>query len=86
VKEKRSIYKARHSLHGDKMAVAEFNRSLNELDDINVNPVTIPRDWKINHIPNILRYYDDMTDGRYTPSKDFLDDYMPVGAYMNTPI
>jgi len=86
VKEKRSIYKARKSLQDDKMAVAEFNRSLKELDNINVNAVTIPRSFKINYIPNILKHYDNMTDGRVTPSKDFLDDYKPISHYMTADI
>lgn len=37
----------------------DFNRSLRDLDDIWVNPVTIPRRWKTRHIPNLLRAYDD---------------------------
>lgn len=37
----------------------DFNRSLRDLDDIWVNPVTIPRRWEIRHIPNLLRAYDD---------------------------
>ena len=37
----------------------DFKRSLNDLDEILVNPVTIPRKWGIKHIANPFRaYYD----------------------------
>ncbi len=36
-----------------------FNQGLNELSDLGVNPVTIPREWNIKHIPNLLRAYFD---------------------------
>lgn len=35
----------------------DFKRSLRDLDDILVNPVTIPKSWNIKHIPNLLRAY-----------------------------
>lgn len=38
---------------------ADFKRSLKELDEILVNPVTIPRKWNIRHIPNPFRAYCD---------------------------
>lgn len=28
-----------------------------DLSDINVNPVTIPKEWGIRHIPNLLYSY-----------------------------
>ena len=41
--------------------LSEVKRSLKDLDDIYVNPVTIPRRWGISHIPNPMRaYYDSM--------------------------
>ena len=61
VKEKKGIAKARQYLRDEMMNLCEFNRSLRELDEIGINPVTIPRDWKIDCIPNLLRHYDFMT-------------------------
>lgn len=57
VNESRGIAKAKHKLLGPDLD--EFKRSLKDLDDILVNPVTIPRSWNIKHIPNLLRAYDD---------------------------
>ena len=36
-----------------------FKQTLKELADFNINPVTIPREWNIKHIPNFLRTYFD---------------------------
>lgn len=57
VNESRGIAKAKHKLFGPDLD--DFKRSLKDLDDILVNPVTIPRSWNIKHIPNLLRAYDD---------------------------
>ena len=55
INQKRSIAKAYASLYGvDKN---EFRKSLRDLDEIFVNPVTIPRKWGIRRIPNLLRAY-----------------------------
>lgn len=41
----------------------EFNRSLRELNDLGINPVTIPKDWGIKTIPNLLgAYYNKLSD------------------------
>ncbi len=53
----RGIAKARSRLYGPDLN--DFNRSLKDLDNIMVNPVTIPRRWNIKQIPNLLRAYDD---------------------------
>lgn len=57
VNECHSIAKAKDRLHGPDLA--EFNRSLKDLDDMLINPVTIPRRWNIRYIPNLLRAYDE---------------------------
>jgi len=51
----RSIAKAKSKLQGDDLK--EFKRSLKDLDEIFVNPVTIPKKWGVKHIPNPLRAY-----------------------------
>jgi hypothetical protein len=66
VNVKNGISKAREYLINERMnpsvmIVSEFNRSLRELDDIGVNPVTIPKSWKIKHIPNLLKMCETMT-------------------------
>lgn len=43
-------------LQGEELAA--FRRTLNDLDEININPVTIPREWNIPRIPNLLYTYD----------------------------
>ena len=57
INECRGIAKAKEKLHDAELS--DFKRTLKDLDDILVNPVTIPRDWGINYIPNLLRAYED---------------------------
>lgn len=52
----RGIHKVRTTLQGDELEL--FRRTLRDLDDININPVTIPREWNIQRIPNLLNAYD----------------------------
>ena len=60
----RGISKAMDTLKEKELE--DFKRSLRELADIRINPVTIPRDWKIEHIPNLLtRYYDTINDMKH---------------------
>lgn len=51
----RSIAKAKASYQDNELNA--FKQTLNELADFNINPVTIPREWNIKHIPNFLRAY-----------------------------
>lgn len=37
-----------------------FKRTLKDLIGIGINPVTIPREWDITHIPNLLHTFNDM--------------------------
>lgn len=55
VSQSRSIAKAKASLQGYELEV--FKRTLRELSGLGINPVTIPREWGIKHIPNLLRVY-----------------------------
>ena len=64
ISECRGIAKAKEKLSGDDLK--EFKKSLSDLDEILVNPVTIPRDWGIEHIPNLLRaYYDNIFEEQF---------------------
>ena len=53
VSQCRSLAKAKES-YPDEMLSA-FIRTLKELENLNINPVTIPREWHIDYIPNLLR-------------------------------
>lgn len=55
VSQCRSISKSKESCP-DKM-LSTFIRTLKELEALNINPVTIPREWHIDYIPNLLRDY-----------------------------
>ena len=55
VNQCRSLAKAKASCQGYELAV--FKRTLNELSSLNINPVTIPKEWGIKHIPNLLHTY-----------------------------
>ena len=51
----RSLVKAKESCPIEK--IGTFTRALNQLETLSINPVTIPREWYIDHIPNLLRSY-----------------------------
>lgn len=55
VSQHRSIATAKSLLEGYKLEA--FKQTLNELSDLKINPVTIPRRWNIRHIPNLLYTY-----------------------------
>jgi len=51
------IYNAKLKLKESRFL--DYNSLLIDLDDIGINPVTIPRGWNIGHIPNLLKAYHD---------------------------
>jgi hypothetical protein len=66
----RGIAKAKAELCG--VDLCDFKRSLKDLDDILVNPVTIPRKWGIKYIPNLLTAYYNSTYERFMFENEFL--------------
>lgn len=57
VNQCRSLAKAKEIYQGSDSA--DFKRTLKELNGLNINSVTIPKEWNIKHIPNLLyAYYD----------------------------
>jgi hypothetical protein len=53
----RGIYKVKSSLKDKELA--GYKQSLKGLDLLRINPVTIPREWGYDRIPNLLNaYYD----------------------------
>lgn len=55
VNDCRSITKAKATYQGSDLVA--FKRTLSELASLGINPVTIPREWGIKHIPNLLYAY-----------------------------
>lgn len=67
----RGIAEAKAKMSG--LDLDDFKRSLKDLDEILVNPVTIPRGWGIKHVPNLLRvYYDSIYEETFVLSDEFL--------------
>ena len=63
IRECRGIANAKTTLRGKELE--DFRRSLRELAQLNINPVTIPDDWKIQQIPNLLsNYYQRLAEER----------------------
>lgn len=57
VNDCRSIAKAKAAYQGRDLEA--LKRSLSDLAGLKINPVTIPREWGIKHIPNLLYAYFD---------------------------
>ena len=62
VNQCRSLSKAKAKYQGDDLEA--FTRTLKDLADIGINPVTIPREWGISHIPNLMRTFNDTSLAR----------------------
>lgn len=72
----RSLARAKESCP-DEMLNA-FIRTLKELENLNINPVTIPREWHIEYIPNLLRsYLDQLSKSNF----DYSDQNMKANYY-----
>ena len=56
VKKYRGIAKAKAELIGPDLD--DFKQSIKDLNSIGVNPVTIPKRWNIDHIPNSFRTFE----------------------------
>lgn len=57
VNDCRSVAKAKAAHQGSDLDA--FKRTLGDLASLGINPVTIPREWGIKHIPNLLYAYFD---------------------------
>lgn len=70
VNESRGIEKAKAKMYGPDLD--DFKRSLKDLDNMLINPVTIPRRWDIRYIPNPLRsYYDALYEEELVPVSEY---------------
>jgi hypothetical protein len=80
VNQCRSLARAKASLQGEELVV--FKQTLKELSCHRINPVTIPKDWNVKYIPNLLyTYYDKVQEEQNkTSHKEWLnsnfDDYI----------
>lgn len=76
VNHNRSLVKAMTFYQGKKLKA--FKRTLKDLSIININPVTIPKEWGIRHIPNLLyAYYDKVQQERL--EKQARDEFLTGG-------
>jgi len=73
VKHSRSVSKAKELCPVNELST--FKRTLNELMSMGINPVTIPNEWGINHIPNLFtKYFDKVSDEiQENETENFLD-------------
>ncbi len=61
VNDCRSVPRAKAAYQGHDLDA--FKRTLKELASLGINPVTIPKEWGIKHIPNLLNaYFDKVSD------------------------
>ena len=60
VNQCRSLFKARESCTGTNLE--QFTQSLIDLSYLDINPVTIPKNWGIRYIPNLLSAYYEKSD------------------------
>lgn len=68
----RGVYKIKNQLSGKELD--DFRRSVRELAELKINPVTIPEEWGIEYIPNLLGNYRSLCQkehiGALTDQKD----------------
>lgn len=57
VNECHSLVDAKSTYQGDDLKA--FKRTLSDLSNLGINPVTIPKNWGIKHLPNLLYAYSD---------------------------
>ncbi len=60
VNQCRGIAKTKASLNDRELEI--FKKTLKDLSSLGINPVTIPKEWGVKHLPNLLRTYLDMRD------------------------
>lgn len=64
VNQCRSLAKAKTAYQGEDLKA--FKRTIKDLSELNINPVTIPKEWDINYIPNLLyTYFDKVQEEKY---------------------
>lgn len=75
VNQCRSLAKAKGLYQGAELDT--FKKSLNDLSSLNINPVTIPKEWGIKHIPNLLyAFYDKRNDEKNKENMEKFTQYL----------
>ena len=70
VNDCKTLSDAKSEYKGDLKA---FKRTLNDLSNLGINPVTIPKNWGIKHIPNLLyAYFDKVSNESWAEKFDDL--------------
>lgn len=79
----RSLAKAKESCPAQN--IDAFIRTLKELQSLNINPVTIPREWHIEYIPNLLRsYFDQLSESNFDhPDQNMKSNYYAAVQHEN---
>lgn len=80
IRDCEGIAKAKATLQGKMLK--DFRRSLRELAGIGINPVTIPKEWHIERIPNLLNaYYGKLAEERAKKQEEQMKRQM-IGDYI----
>jgi hypothetical protein len=80
ISKERGISKAKEKVSSSDMS--DFKQSIRDLDDILVNPVTIPRGWGIKFIPNLLLAYNNMKYANVMTSNEIII-VQHIKSYLN---
>lgn len=76
VNQLRSVARAKECYHGQDLDT--FKRTLNDLSSMNINPVTIPKEWGYRHIPNLLYIYYDKKQ-KEEMQKQWMEEFLNRG-------
>jgi hypothetical protein len=57
INQARGVNNAKEKALGEGFSLSEFRSRIRELTNYGINPVTIPREWGIKFIPNLLEAY-----------------------------
>jgi hypothetical protein len=75
ISQQRGISGAKAYIRRERRNLLNFNRALNELSEMGINPVTIPKSFGIGRIPNLLEAYFQMEWSGLTNS-EHVDEYL----------
>jgi len=74
INQYRGVAKFRQRLQ-NRGATADFNRSIKELGELGINPVTIPKSFGVRRIPNLLDTYYKMREAGTISSEPVVDPF-----------
>ena len=59
--------------------INRFYKVLDELAKLNINPITIPKSFKVKHIPNLLDSFNRLKESGGLIDTSYIDPYEPLG-------